>query len=232
MEMVRDGTAICPHCEAILDTSILGPMPDAHEEDAPVRQKPPAKRPSRARKPASVASAQGDDVRYGTQRNPAAREPSETATAATLGDPFEQLRDIATSFRKLHFEDKLTTASAALLVLASFFPWRSTDDGDDLGILTVGFVTAACGVGVLSAVWLRSSGKLLGMLRRMLPLAVLGLGGLAAVIAITFALTARQRMVRTGVAIMVAEPDFGAYLAIMAATGVLVGAFLARKHEG
>jgi hypothetical protein len=40
---VRDGTSICPYCDAILDESILGILPPDHDEDTPLPEPvPPA----------------------------------------------------------------------------------------------------------------------------------------------------------------------------------------------
>ena len=53
---VKDGTSICPHCDAVLDESILGAMPD---DDAVEDTPPPEVAPKKVakRKPAPVSAA-------------------------------------------------------------------------------------------------------------------------------------------------------------------------------
>ena len=156
---VKDGAAVCPHCDAVLDESILGAMPDDDEaEDTPT--KAAAKKPARRPAPISVAKpAPGTPVytnkysQYWTEDAPSpSAAPAKEARSAelpaarsdaeptTTGDPLKDVGKLWSGFLALHFEDKLTAVSAALLVLAAILPWRSTlDEGDEMGLLTWGF---------------------------------------------------------------------------------------------
>jgi hypothetical protein len=264
---VKEGTSICPHCDAVLDESILGAMPsdDAEGEDTPPpapAPKKPASKPTRrpapisGTKPKPSASAvegkpyAGKYSQYWTEEDGAApskaasrsEEASALATKAAADsasastsegeDPLREVRNIWKSFLDLHFEDKVTAAMGAASFVVAFFPWRSTlDEGDDMGMFTWGFWTALLGLVSILCIWLRKSGKLPGIPRSLMPLSAVGAGGLSLLIGAIYAFTAYEKGVKVGKAVVISEPAFGVFCAILCAGGLIVGGMLTLKRE-
>lgn len=272
---VKDGTAVCPHCDAVLDESILGSIPEDSVDDTPIpaaparrpapsskkpttvarrpapvqRPAPSAPRPAAGKKPAfenkysqywedDGADEGGDEDRA---PQPAAARPAGGGSAAyesDLGsgsetDPLQQLKGIWASFLALHFEDRLTAGSAGLLILMSLMPWRTlAEDGDAMGLLTgAGFFSVLLGAGALASIWARRAGKLAFVPRGRMPLAALGAGGLAALVCVIDAFTSYEKGVKAGRAVLVSEPSFGVFLAVVCAAGIVLGAILTLKRE-
>ncbi|MFN7131440.1 MAG: zinc ribbon domain-containing protein [Myxococcales bacterium] len=302
---VKDDAAICPHCDAILDTSFLGDLPEGGNDDddtPPPEPEPP--RPSRPARPAPNARPAAAAPKPTTQARPARAplrkaplpvdEPEEEATipppaepkagpggyvnkysqyweeepgekkaapAATGAaersgpprpslpadsgamrsedfDPLDYFRRAWAWFKSLHFEDRLTTASAVSLVFFSLWPWRSTPEGDEIGLLTWGFVTSMLAAAAIAAVWARKDARFEGISLSWFPKGTIGVGGLSALICAIYAITAFERQTvahgfgRTGKEVVtLSSPSLGVFLALLAAAGVGVGGFLTMKRE-
>ncbi|HEY3452821.1 MAG TPA: hypothetical protein VGK67_41135 [Myxococcales bacterium] len=281
---VKDGTSICPHCDAVLDESILGAMPEGNGDDEaedtpppkPAPKKPAAKastgkRPAAARKPAPVRAEEeppepdeepkarqpliqndGKFVskyqQYWTEDDPPAKPPapkgpqSGEGVVAELGpvrgghdpelvDPMVTLKNLWKGFAESHFEDKMTIASAAMLIVCNFMPWRSTPDGDDMGLMTHGIFTFLLACLSLATIWARKSVKISAIPPNKFPLGTIGAGGLAALVALIFVVTSFEKGVRAGRTVTLSEPSFGVFLAIISAAGIVVGGLLTLKRE-
>jgi hypothetical protein len=218
---VKDGAAICPHCEAILDESILGAIPDDND-DAP-ENTPPASNPYR-----------GKYSEHWTEEEarPSSRRPSVPAPADDSGeDPFEQLKALWASFRALHFEDKLTVSSAAAHVVMCLMPWRSVGDEDEIGLLSWGFLTALLAVVALVAVWARKHGRLGFVPSRILPFVSAGAGGLSMAIIFLYIVGSFEKTVEYGRTVWASWPAFGSILALLSTAGVLLGSILTSRRK-
>jgi len=79
-----DDASICPHCEAILDDSFLGEIPDEEGEDTPVPEVPAPRPAAKARASASSKKSAKPRRRAPLDEAPA-EEPPEPAAAANGG---------------------------------------------------------------------------------------------------------------------------------------------------
>ncbi|MGC4113359.1 MAG: hypothetical protein QM765_01530 [Myxococcales bacterium] len=289
---VKDGTSICPHCDAVLDESILGAMPPEGDDDgaedtpppkpaprpasgkrpaAPAAKTPTGKRPAAARRPAPVKAeeeppesdeepkpkpplVQNDGKfvskyqQYWTDDDPppkpaAPKGPqSGEGVIAELGpvrgghdpelvDPMVTLKNLWKGFAESHFEDKMTIASAAMLIICNFMPWRSTPDGDDMGLMTHGIFTFLLACLSIATIWARKSDVLPAVPRNKFPFGAIGAGGLSALIALIFVATSFEKGVKAGRTVTLSEPSFGVFLAIISAAGIVVGGLLTHKRE-
>ncbi|MBI5546478.1 MAG: hypothetical protein HY901_21565 [Deltaproteobacteria bacterium] len=256
---VKDGTSICPYCDAVLDESLLGAISDDTPPPAPRKpsaaQKPAARkpalvskqssrdatspRPAAAKKPAySNKYSQYWDEDTGRSASPSAASeedglpeqplPDAGATRESeMVDPFVQLKGIWSGFLNLHFEDKLTTGAASFLIFTTFLPWRTTPEGDEMGLLTSGVFVFLLAIGAIASVWARRTDKLPAFPRNQFPWVTLGAGGLSALICVAAAIAAYEKSGKS----VTAEPAFGVLLAVIAAAGIIVGAILTRMRE-
>jgi hypothetical protein len=110
-------------------------------------------------------------------------------------------------------------------------PWRSTPDGDDMGLMTSGMFTLLLGVGAIASIWARTTNKLPALPRGKFPFAAIGAGALSALICIVAAFTSFERGVKAGREVTTSEPAFGVILAVLCAAGVVVGGVLTLKRE-
>ncbi len=256
-----DGSTFCPHCDAVLDTSFLGSIPEGDDgEDTPVPQAPaprpsrkPAARPRRRApieepEPAPQAEPEPDPApgagkydQYWTEDEAPyqppklerkAESPAEYAQfKSDIQDPGEQIKALWASFLGLHFEDKLTAASSVGLFAMSFMPWRSTPDGDDMGFLTWGIFCTLASIAALGAIWLRKAEKLAFLPRAKVPFVSLGAGAFAACVAALFAVGSYETASQFGKRVVVSSPSFGVFLSLLTACGVVVGALLTARRE-
>lgn len=301
---VKDDQAVCPHCDAVLDESILGPMPDDNGEmPAPApRKKAPQKAAARAtarapaRAPAPAASrrplrpaplpapdpeeqpAPEDDE---AEAPPSAR-PQETSAASKYdqyweeddydkkaraereaakgsagqaagrstaaaaspksGDDTgmeeltEQIKSTVAAawkwFAALDFEDKLTTGAAGFLWVMSFMPWRShVDTGDDMGLMTWGFVTMLIATAVVGGVWARTSEKLPQVPEKAWTFYPMVTGGLAALICLAFIIGSFEWGQLAGRTVLRASPSFGAFFALLGGGVIAIAGYLRKRRQ-
>jgi len=91
---VKDGASICPHCDAVLDESILGSVPEDTVDDTPVPEAKPKKKP--AAKPGAKPA---------TGKKPAARRPAPVAEPDPEAEE-EKKKDEAPSFADGKYKNK------------------------------------------------------------------------------------------------------------------------------
>ncbi len=280
---VKDGTSICPHCDAILDDSILGAVPDGDDsvDDTPppapkpkakpkaptTNMRKPARRPAPISepdpepeaepkdeapsfqdgkyknkysqywteedgdKPAKPAKVAAPPAREGGLSVPDPEEDGPPGPSDAPSDPLLFLKDAWAGFLALHFEDKLTVSACAGAILATFMPWRSTTEGDEMGLLSTGLFTFLLDVVGITSVWARKVGKVPSLPRGRFPLAAIAAGGLSALFCIVAGITSYERGVVAGKTTVVSEPAFGVFLALIAAAGIVVGGVLTQKRE-
>lgn len=273
---VKDGTSICPHCDAVLDESILGAMP-AGDDDGGDDTPPPAPAPKKssgarkaARKPAPVEAepeaapqkkppaSEGKYTnkysQFWTEDDPPAKpvtsqpkgmqmgasgegivpeaHPGEKASSSSdVVDPLETLKGMWAAFLALHFEDKLTTSAAAGLVVSAFMPWRTTPEGDEMGLIGTGFFTALLAVCAVVFIWARKTGKAPALSRDKFPLGAIGAGALSALFCLVAVVGSYEKSVKGGKEVTLSEPAFGVAMAILFAAGIVVGGVLTLKRE-
>jgi hypothetical protein len=262
---VKDGTSICPFCEAVLDESILGAINEDTVDDTPP---PEAVKPKKvkkpARKPAPIAADEpppakpkdgpakptsGDDksgkyqgkyAQYWTEEEPtdmemasnkARAEAKEQDEAGKVVEPMEQLKSVWAAFLGLHFEDKMTTAASAAMALMTFMPWKTTTEGDSMGLFGNGLFVLLFAVVAVLAIWLRKTNKIPKVARGSFPLLSIGAGGFAALVGVISAVTSFEKGVKAGQAVTTGWPAFGVFCAILCAAGVVVGGLLTLKRE-
>jgi hypothetical protein len=301
---VKDDQAVCPHCDAVLDESILGPMPDDDAEmpaPAPKRKAPqkaaagttarapvkaPAKvaskkplrpaplpapdpeeqpepedgeaeAPSAARQqdapPASKYAQYWEEDDYDKKaraereaaKGAAARETGRGPAAAASAKPgddtgmeelTEQIKTTLAAawkwFAALDFEDKLTTGAAASLWVMSFMPWRShVDTGDDMGLMTWGFVTMLIATAVVAGVWARTSEKLPQVPEKLWTFYPMVTGGLAALICLAFIYGSFESGHLAGRTVLRASPSFGAFFALLSGGVIALSGYLRKRRQ-
>ncbi len=208
---VSDDAAVCPHCDAVLDPSLLdaGPPEDDGEAPAP-RPARPAAKPG-ARRPATKSGARPGVPK---KKRPAARpaprrdeapppQPKKDDWRAQLSEAdwkeyevsdrpaFEVERtldaeDWMTQTRyyllALPLADKLALFGTGVMTLSTFFPWRETvARGEELGVFTTGAIVTLLAGAALAGIIVRTK-KLMPKLNPLIPwVAQLGLVGVAAV---------------------------------------------------
>jgi hypothetical protein len=161
---IEDGSAICEHCDHIIDKSFLGddftdmepePEPEPSEETTErgpppqrSRRRPPPQAPqdsTEPERPSARRSAQDTPVDSGT--SPPSESLSVEASRVT-DDVTNTLKKIWGNFQRLTFADKLAVGGAAGMFLFSFFPWVSVSGvgsviGFEVGGLFMTVLTAA-----------------------------------------------------------------------------------------
>lgn len=170
--------AICPHCDHIIDASFLEadlsapapkPRPSRASASPPPRRspgRPPAR--STARRPAAAPRYEpvdDDAPAESTGPLPDLRSPPDAGRHDRGPEPYvtgkvtapeELFRDLASLYGNLGRSDRLAFFGAVALVLATFFPWKSTAaEGDILGILSSGLLALAAGVVHLTTITIR-----------------------------------------------------------------------------
>ncbi len=243
---MKDGTCICPYCDAILDESILGTLPPDHDEDTPqpdlvlppatsslkvrpkVRRAPVEDLPPRTTERTSGDEAPGDAW-------PSARRVASTARTrqASAGEQlFTMLGSGWAAFRRLQFDEQLTVAAVAGLCVMSLMPWRTTlAEGDETGLLSGGAVTFLLAGLAGVSIWARGSDKERLLPRRRWPLVAIGAGALSVAIGAIAAATSFERTMLAGQQFLIAWPGFGAYGALLGAAGIVLGGSLTLMRE-
>lgn len=134
-EQIEEGTAICEHCDYIIDKSFLGDdFTDVEPEPTTERGPPP--RPRSGRRPPPRAHQDSTEPERPSARRSAQDTPVDSSTAPpaenlsleasrVTDDVQNTLKKIWGGFQRLTFPDKLSVGGAAGMFLFSFFPWVS-----------------------------------------------------------------------------------------------------------
>lgn len=185
--VVKDGTAVCPKCDAILDASAFesGPPEDvgpAKPRGSSTGVKKVKRTATGSGTPASASKKVNVSGSTGVKMMPAApprllkpkpgeeredidwRQMSKDAVKAmgkqaefkaevSTATPEELMRETKSLFKSLSFSDKLSAGGGLGVVISCFFPWKETfDNGDSLGLMSLGAPVFFGGLAVLGAV--------------------------------------------------------------------------------
>ncbi|WP_434380280.1 hypothetical protein [Melittangium boletus] len=287
---VADGTAICPSCDYIIDSSFISsdtsdgessgasrkqggaprtarparagsgsrsaapsarPRPAAPEPDAePARDDATNIRsaeeilrnaPPRAARPASAPRAAAGAVSRPAPRRQAdddeADAPSSRrSSSGPVEDPEQVVADFREFVGELSRADRIAFWSALVVVFSSVMPWVETaEDGENLGLLSLGFICVLLSLGVIGALTVRAR-KLLPQLNALAPwLTQLFMSLVCLVWCLIFMkLSYDATEVPSPIGnstITNSAPVFGAYLGLLGSVGSLVGTLLGLKEK-
>ncbi len=168
---LEDGTAICEHCDYIIDKSFLGddftdmvPEPQAPE---PTTERGPPPRPRSSRRPPPRAPQDSTEPERPSARRRAQDTPVDSSTAPpseslsveasrVTDDVQNTFKKIWANFQRLAFPDKLAVGGAAGMFLFSFFPWVSVSGvGSVIGFDVGGWFTTVLVAATIAVVIMR-----------------------------------------------------------------------------
>jgi hypothetical protein len=176
----------------------------------------------------------------------APRRPLLPPSASSAGDsyhhsgkivaPEEVISDARAFVHELTRSDKITFAGAAAIIISCFLPWKETaEDGEILGLLSIGVVALLGGAAIIAAIAVRVRRTLPGLH----PLApwVIQLG--VSIFCIFFTLVAiRLASDSTVVASPIgnqmvenSSASLGVFLALLGALGALTGSLMGLKER-
>jgi len=173
---LEDGTAICEHCDYIIDKSFLGDDFTDMEPEAPAEPEleepttergPPPKRsrrrpPRQASPPADSTEPERPSARRSAQDTPvdsSTAPPSESLSveaSRVTEDVQNTIKKIWGNFQRLVFADKLAVGGAAGMFLFSFFPWVSVSGvGAVIGFEVGGWFMTVLTAATIALVFMR-----------------------------------------------------------------------------
>ncbi|MFC1654357.1 hypothetical protein ACFL2F_01015 [Myxococcota bacterium] len=169
-----DGTAICDHCDHIIDKSFLGDdftdmEPDPPEPSEPTTERGPPPRPRSSRRPPRPASQDSTEPERPSARRSAQDTPVDSNTAPPSGslsveasrvtdDVSNTLKKIWGNFQRLTFADKLAVGGAVGMFLFAFFPWVSVSGvGAVIGFEVGGLFTTVLMGATIALVFMRQN---------------------------------------------------------------------------
>jgi hypothetical protein len=119
-----------------------------------VRHMPPA--PPRLLKPDPSEVKEDIDWRQMSKDAVAKMKPQEEFKAESAATPEQLAAEAKSLFKNLGFADKIAGGGAVGTILSSFFPWKETfDQGDHLGLMSLGAPVFLAAIAVASAVMIR-----------------------------------------------------------------------------
>ncbi|ADO73239.1 hypothetical protein [Stigmatella aurantiaca] len=209
--------------------------------------RPPSRPPSRSvpavrRAPAAAPPPDEEDA---APANPEPRRallpppeaPSERAySPGQIVAPEEVISDARAFVGELTRSDKITFAGAAAIIISCFLPWKETaEDGEILGLLSLGAVSLVGAIGIIAAIAIRVR-RTMPSLHPLAPW-VLQLG--VSIFCIFFTLISiRLASDSTVVAspignqmVETSSPSLGVFLALLGAIGALTGSLMGMKER-
>ncbi|HVG58590.1 MAG TPA: hypothetical protein VNA24_08555 [Hyalangium sp.] len=215
---VRSGTGSRPAVKAGSSRSVPAirpsppaeePKPDVEEEDWRIPPPPP-----------STAAPKG----------------SATGHDTGIVAPEEIIADTRAFIGELSHSDKIAFASACLIILSCFLPWKETAaDGEILGLMSAGIGTLLGAALIIGAIFVRKRGtmpKVNASMQWMMQLGVSFLCILYTVIFIKVSFDTTQVQSQLGNAMVWASsPSFGVFLGLLGALGALVGSVMGLRER-
>ena len=213
-------------------------------------QRPAGARPGTGPRPAAAPRPGGSGARpaapapqrsHETELDPAdvnytpPRDTSGTGTGQIMA-PEEMIADFREFMGVLGSADKMAFIGAAVVVLSAFLPWKETaEDGEILGLMSLGMVGVAGAVGILATIAARVR-RLMPHLNVLIPwLAQLGLSVFCIIWCIVFmklSYDATEVPSPMGNAtIMNSSPSMGVYIALLGSLASLAGTLLGLKEK-
>ncbi|NOK21362.1 hypothetical protein HMI50_30515 [Corallococcus carmarthensis] len=118
----------------------------------------PARAPAPRRAPAPAPVDEDEDDAGDAVADPWSREARELeSTRSPIDDPEVLLDDARSFLRELEGGDRIAFWGAALVVLSCFMPWKETaEDGDFLGLISLGFISFLFAIVTMVFVGLRA----------------------------------------------------------------------------
>lgn len=260
---VDDSAAVCPNCDAVLDASLFDAGPP--DEDAP--PPPPKKKPVSSAKPGvkkvgptgkplkkkvPVAKKPPPDEDYEpppSKKQDWRSQVSEEDWKANAGREQEKFvvdrtldaNDAMTATKiyiwELVLADKLALFGSAVMLLATFFPWKETvHDGDVLGVFSSGILVTLLTAISLAGIIIRTR-KTMPTLNPIIPwMAQLGAVGVAGVWCLVYMkLSWDSTLAQSTIGnyqVWVSKPSFGLILALLAGIVSIVGTIFGLKDLG
>ncbi len=258
---VADDAAVCPHCDAVLDPSLLDASPP--EEDAAPPPRRPAPRPGTRPGVKKVAAKPGAPKKRppGTKPAPkretpppsnkndwrsqiseadwkenAAPEKAKFEVDRQL-DPNDAMAHTKKYLFELSFADKLALFGTSLMLIATFFPWRETvAEGDVLGVFSSGILVTLLSIMAITGIVVRTR-KTSPTLNPLLPwIAQLGCVGFAGVWCLVYMKLAWDPTIAQSsignFEVWVSKPSFGLILALLAGIVSIVGTIFGLRDVG
>jgi hypothetical protein len=185
------------------------PQPEVEEEDWRIRPPPP-----------SAAASKGPD----------------TGSDSSIAAPEEIIADTRKFIGELSSSDKIAFASACLIILSCFLPWKETAaDGEILGLMSAGIGSLLGAALIIGAIFVRKRGtlpKVNASTQWMMQLGVSFFCILYTVIFIKVSFDTTQVQSQLGNAMVWASsPSFGVFLGLLGALGALVGSVMGLRER-
>jgi hypothetical protein len=263
---VADDAAVCPSCDAVLDPSLFDVAPPDDDAPPPPPKKPkvltkgvkkvapkPGAKPGVKKKPAPKKQVEEEVVEKGyraTTKVPdwrdqvseedwkanAGREKEAFVVDRTL-DANEAMGETKRYLLELGMADKLALFGTAVMVLATFLPWKEVvPEGDVLGVFSSGILVTVLGSVALAGIIIRTR-KAMPSLNPILPwMAQLGAVGLSGVWCLVYMKTSWDSTeVQAAIGNYTqwaSKPVFGLFLALISAIVSIVGTIFGLKDLG
>ncbi len=216
-------------------------MKDIAPSRAPSRPPPsrPASRaaPTARRAPEPEPEAELDDA---DPRKPLLPPPSSSAGAyhhtGKIVAPEEVISDARAFVGGLTRSDKITFAGAAAIIISCFLPWKETaEDGEILGLLSIGAVALVGGAAIIAAIAVRVR-RTLPSLHPLAPWVIqLGVSVFCIFFTlISIRLASDSTVVASPIGNQMVEnssASFGVFLALLGAIGALTGSLMGLKER-
>ncbi len=162
--------------------------------------------------------------------------PSSASNTGEILAPEVLVDDFREFVGVLSLSDKVAFAGAALVVLSAFIPWKETaEEGEILGLMSLGLVAVLSACGLMGTVALRVR-RLMPRLNVLIPwLAQLGLSIFTILWCIIFMKlssdTTEVPSPMGNAMIFNSAPTYGVYLALLGALGSLAGTLMGLKEK-
>lgn len=198
----------------------------------PVRQEPAASRFGSAEYDPDLDDPQDDPV----SRPVSYAHAGPRSKTGTFTPPDEALREVGAFFKQLGMSDQLAFFGALTIAISCFFPWKSTlEDGDVLGILSLGvvaFITSGVLMGAVTIRVQRFMPRLHPLIPWLVQLASAAFTTLWILIYMRLAWDSTEVPSPIGnYTMMRSSPSFGAWVALIGAGVSLTGTLLGLREK-
>jgi len=159
-----------------------------------------------------------------------------TGNETNIAAPEEIIADTRRFIGELSRSDKITFASACLVILSCFLPWKETAaDGEILGLMSAGIGTLLGAVLIIGAIFVRKRGTLPKVNASSLWMMQLGVSFFcilytAVCIKASFDTTQVQSQLGNAM-VWVSSPSFGVFLGLLGSLGALVGSVMGLRER-
>lgn len=227
---VKSGTGSQPAVKALTGSRPAVRTGTSSSRSVPaVRPSPPAEEPQ--------PEVEEEDWRIpAPPPSTAASKGPATGSDSSIAAPEEIIADTRAFIRELSISDKITFASACLIILSCFLPWKETAaDGEILGLMSTGIGTLLGAVLVIGAIFVRKRGTLPKVNVSTLWMMQLGVSFFcilytAIFIKVSFDTTQVQSQLGNAM-VWTSSPSFGVFLGLLGSLGALVGSVMGSRDR-